>query len=137
MNYELVSAADYENLPIDPQACFAALDDICQRNMNCMINENSSNDFDTAVRMQYMATMAGYARECAIAEVEQAYLDRKTIALTKFGFDYKGPSNPHWYGFSDFARLFSDAPSSASAADVVADLGLVSTQNPDGARAGD
>ena len=43
--------------------------------------------------------------------------------------DYTGPSNPHWYGYSDFARLFSDAPNSASAADVVADLGLVPPKN--------
>jgi Histidine kinase-, DNA gyrase B-, and HSP90-like ATPase len=68
---------------------------------------------------------SGLTVEVRAEDPDDACYAKLTIALAKLGFDYKGPSSPHWYGYSDFARLFSDAPSSASAADVVADLGLV------------
>ena len=66
---------------------------------------------------------SGLTVEVRAEDPDDARYAKLTIALAKLGFDYKGPSSPHWYGYSDFARLFSDAPSSASAADVVADLG--------------
>jgi hypothetical protein len=72
LSYDLVSAADYENLPIDPEECFLALEDICQRSMNRMIDENSSSDFYAAVRMQYVTTVTAYAQECGIDEIVKA-----------------------------------------------------------------
>jgi hypothetical protein len=48
-----------------------------------------------------------------------------TILLADWGFTYTGPSSPHWYGPNDFANLFRRAPASATAADVIRDLGLV------------
>ena len=91
VNYELISAADYETLPIDPDACFVALDDICQSNMNRMIGEDSSNQFDTSIRMQYMATMAAYAKECGIDEVVSAYSEPYDLrAFTAFSLAIKG-----------------------------------------------
>src|SRR3984885_7785528 len=91
VNYELISAADYETLPIDPDACFVALDDICQSNINPMIGEDSSNQFDTSIRMQYMATMAAYAKECGIDEVVSAYSEPYDLrAFTAFSLAIKG-----------------------------------------------
>jgi hypothetical protein len=91
INYELISAADYENLPIDPDACFVALDDICQRNMNRMIDQDTSHEFDTAIRMQYMTTMAAYAKECGIDEVISAYSEPYDFqGFTKFSLAVKG-----------------------------------------------
>ena len=78
----------------------------------------------------------GMTVEVRAEDPDHACFAKKTIGLAKIAHDYSGPSNPHWYGYSDFARLFSDAPASASAADVVADLGLPSTQKPDRTRAG-
>jgi hypothetical protein len=71
-NYDLVSPADYDHLPIDPEECFVALDDICQRNMNRMLDEHSSGDFDAAVRTQYVTTITAFAQECGISEIVAA-----------------------------------------------------------------
>ena len=71
----------------------------------------------------------GMTVEVRAEDPDHAYFAKKTIGLAKIAHDYSGPSNPHWYGYNDFARLFSDAPASASAADVVADLGLVPPKN--------
>jgi hypothetical protein len=89
LSYELISAADYEHLPEDPEECFVALEDICQRNMNRMIDENTSNDFDTAVHLQYTATVTGYAKECGISEIVQSS-----------NFDFHGES-----AYQDFAKF--------------------------------
>jgi hypothetical protein len=91
VNYELISAADYENLPIDPDACFVALDDICQSNMNRMIDQDTSSDFDTSIRMQYMTTMAAYAKECGIDEIVSAYTEPYDFqAFASFSLAVKG-----------------------------------------------
>lgn len=75
-NYDLISPGDYDHLPIDPEECFVALDDICQRNMNRMIDENSSSDFYSTVRMQYAATITAFAQECGISEIVAAQPSR-------------------------------------------------------------
>jgi hypothetical protein len=59
------------------------------------------------------------------SEKDDDWLAQKTIALAKHGSVYNGPSLPQWYGQQDFARLFQAAPADATAADVIADLGLV------------
>jgi hypothetical protein len=91
LSYDLVTAADYENLPIDPEECFLALEDICQRSMNRMIDENSSNDFDSAVRMQYVTTVTAYAQECGIDEVVAAQPSQYDYnEFAKFSLAVKG-----------------------------------------------
>lgn len=66
----------------------------------------------------------GMTVEVRADDPHNSWAAKKTISLAKCGFDYAGPSNPWWYGNRDFAQLFSDAPGSASAADIVEDLGL-------------
>lgn len=72
-SYELVSPEDYEALPADPEECFVALETICHRNMMAIIHEDTSNDFDAAVRMEYVAIITAFAQECGVTEVVAAY----------------------------------------------------------------
>ncbi len=70
MNYELISEEEYAALPFDdPERCFVEFENIVRRNMTRMIDENSTNDFDQAVREQYMATVAAVAEECNIPDI--------------------------------------------------------------------
>ena len=70
MSYELISEEEYANLPDDDDRCFVEFENICRRNMTRMVDENTSGDFDRAVREQYMAAVAAVARECSIPNVE-------------------------------------------------------------------
>lgn len=70
MSYELISEQEYANLPDEDDQCFVQFESICQRNMMRMIDENTSNDFDQAVRQQYMAAVAAVASECNIPNIE-------------------------------------------------------------------
>lgn len=72
-SYELVSPEDYEALPADHEECFVALETICHRNMMAIIHEDTTNEFDTAVRMEYVAIITAFAQECGITEVVAAY----------------------------------------------------------------
>ncbi|WP_279358920.1 hypothetical protein [Methylobacterium indicum] len=69
MNYELISESDYANLPEDNDRCFVEFEAICRRNMTRMIDENSSTDFDRAVREQYMTAVSAVAQECFIPNI--------------------------------------------------------------------
>ncbi|CAO4164921.1 hypothetical protein [Methylorubrum populi] len=69
-NYELISANEYENLPEDNDQCFVQFEHICRRNMNRMIDADSSNDFDRAVKEQYMTSVYAVAQECKIPDVD-------------------------------------------------------------------
>ena len=70
MSYELISDKEYDNLPDEDDRCFVEFETICRRNMTRMIDENTSSDFDQAVREQYMAAVSAVARECNIPNVE-------------------------------------------------------------------
>ena len=72
MSYELISEEEYAGLPDEDDRCFVEFENICRRNMTRMIDENSSNDFDKAVRDQYMAAVAAVARECNIPDIDYA-----------------------------------------------------------------
>ena len=61
----------------------------------------------------------------ALSAEDQGRLAKIIIELADQGFVYAGPSLPHWYGYADFARLLSSAPTEATAADVVRDLQLL------------
>ncbi len=70
MNYELISEEEYASLPAEDDRCFVEFESICRRNMTRMIDENTSGDFDRAIRDQYMAAVAAVARECNIHNIE-------------------------------------------------------------------
>ncbi len=76
MGYELISEEEYDGLPKEDDRCFVEFENICRRNMTRMIDENSSGDFDRAVRDQYMAAVAAVAKECSIPNIEYDYSER-------------------------------------------------------------
>lgn len=70
MNYELMSAEDYDSLPEEPGLKFAEIDRICRRNMNEMINEHTEGNFDSMVHLQYMTTLVAAAAELSIPNIQ-------------------------------------------------------------------
>jgi hypothetical protein len=70
MSYELISEEQYANLPDVDEQCFVQLEAICRSNMTRMIDENTSSDFDQAVRQQHMAAVSAAALECHIPNVQ-------------------------------------------------------------------
>ena len=69
MNYELISAEDYNNLPEESDLKFVEIDRICRRNMTAMIDQNTSGEFDAMVRLQYMTTLSAAAAELGITGI--------------------------------------------------------------------
>lgn len=69
MDYELISEEEYEGLPAEDDKCFVAFETICRRNMTRMIDQNTSGEFDSAVREQYMYAVSKVAEACQIPNV--------------------------------------------------------------------
>lgn len=64
---ELISAEDYNSLPDDPEAKFVAFEEICRRNMNNFIHNESDPGFYMMVRQQYMMHVSTAAEECGVS----------------------------------------------------------------------
>jgi hypothetical protein len=73
MSFELITAADYEHLPSDPYQKFAAIEEICRRNMLEVISQETSQDFDSLVRTSYMTIVSEVADELGIPGIR--YID--------------------------------------------------------------
>lgn len=80
---ELISAEDYNSLPADPQAKFVAFEEICRRNMNQLIHDNSPPDFDVTVRQQYMMQVSAAAEACGVSGLEYPW-DAPSQAFENF-----------------------------------------------------
>ncbi|MBM2715966.1 hypothetical protein JQK88_33190 [Mesorhizobium caraganae] len=63
MAYEIISGREFAGLPPEPDAKFAALEEICRRNMNAMITGETPEHYDQGIRTQYMAIIAAAAQE--------------------------------------------------------------------------
>lgn len=70
MLYELISENDYEGLPEEPDLKFVAFEAICRSNMTRLITENTTQNSDHFVRLQYMAMVAGVAEALGIEDVK-------------------------------------------------------------------
>ena len=66
MNFELISAEEFENLSEDDEQCFVEFEAICRRNMNQILEDEKSGDFFVLVRGQYMTAIYSVAKECGI-----------------------------------------------------------------------
>jgi hypothetical protein len=70
MDYELISAEEFENLPEDDEQCFVEFESICRRSMTKMLeDDNQSSDYYSAVRGQYMSAVYAVANECGIPNI--------------------------------------------------------------------
>ncbi|RYG95517.1 MAG: hypothetical protein EON58_13995 [Alphaproteobacteria bacterium] len=69
MSINLISEADYERLPSDPSQKFAAIEEICRRNMLEAISNDSSSNYDELVRTTYMTIVSAAAEELGIEGV--------------------------------------------------------------------
>lgn len=85
MNYELMSAEDYDNLPEEPELKFFEIDRICRRNLTEMINQHTNSGFDNMVHLQYMTTLANSGAELGIPGIEYPHgEDHPTQHFTSF-----------------------------------------------------
>ena len=57
MDYELISAEEYDNLPHDDEQCFVEFEAICRRNMTEIIDEKGGN-VSRLIQAQYMAAVS-------------------------------------------------------------------------------
>jgi hypothetical protein len=69
MDYDLISEDEYASLPDEDDRCFVEFEKICRRNMIRMLDQESSGDFNQAVRQQYMAAVSAVAQECNIPNI--------------------------------------------------------------------
>ena len=70
MRYELISEADFAALPIEKSKKFLALESICRRNLNALIDDKSTQESDRNLRMQYMSTVSSAAEELGVKGVQ-------------------------------------------------------------------
>lgn len=70
MQYELVTEEDYENFPDDPVDKFLALEAICRRNLGKALADEADNEFNAAVRSEYMVIVASAAEALGINGVD-------------------------------------------------------------------
>jgi hypothetical protein len=66
MYQDLISEADYELLPSEPQRKFLALEQICRKNLFASISGENGEYYDTLIRLQYMTIVATAAEELGI-----------------------------------------------------------------------
>ncbi|MCF3593479.1 hypothetical protein LZG00_05660 [Rhodobacteraceae bacterium LMO-12] len=69
MQYELATDADFSALPLEPRDRFLALEAICRRNLNQLINQDSTLESDRLIRLQYMRMVASAAEELKVEGV--------------------------------------------------------------------
>jgi hypothetical protein len=69
MDFELISAEEFDDLPEDDEQCFVEFEAICRRNMTFMINRDTSSNFDRSVQAQYMAAVSSVAVECGLTNL--------------------------------------------------------------------
>ncbi len=73
MDFELISAEEFDNLPEDDEQCFVEFEAICRRNMTRMSNQDTRANFDQSVQAQYMAAVSSVAVECGLTHLSQPH----------------------------------------------------------------
>lgn len=63
---ELVSPEDYAYLPSDLVGRFVAFEEICRRNLNQAITNETPAHFDQMIRLEYMTLISAAAEECGV-----------------------------------------------------------------------
>jgi hypothetical protein len=73
MDYDLISDADYDTLPPEPEKRFAAIERICRKNMMALISTETSEGYDSLLRTLYMTIVTATAEELGIDGIR--YID--------------------------------------------------------------
>jgi hypothetical protein len=78
MDFELISADEFNALPEDDEQCFVEFEAICRRNMTQMMDEEQRpSDFYTSVRAHYMAAVYSVAQQCGIPNVPNPHVSEQ------------------------------------------------------------
>lgn len=78
MDYDLISAEDFDKLPEDDDQCFVEFEAICRRNMTEMTEEDHrSSDFYASVRANYMAAVYSVAQQCGIPNIPDPHVSQQ------------------------------------------------------------
>ena len=72
LDFELISAEEFDDLSEDDEQCFVEFEAICRRNMTRMINDQTSNNFDRPAQAQYMAAVSSVAVECGLTDLARS-----------------------------------------------------------------
>lgn len=75
MRYELVTAADYNNLPEDNELKFLTLEEICRRKMKELLKKSGTLSSDNEIKRQYINTICTISSELKI----EIYKDTNSI----------------------------------------------------------
>src|SRR5690242_21602038 len=79
MDYEMISAEDFDKLPEDDEQCFVEFEAICRRNMNQMLEgDNQSSDYYSSVRGHYMAAVYAVAQQCGIPNIPDPHVTEQS-----------------------------------------------------------
>lgn len=70
MNYELITAEDYNALPDEPELAFAQLEEIARHRLSEIIDFSESVALDEELRRQYMAIVSSAAEALGIPGLE-------------------------------------------------------------------
>lgn len=66
---QLITREDYANLPEDDEECFLAIEEICRRNMDSVINELSREENPGPIWASYMSIVSTAALQCGIHDL--------------------------------------------------------------------
>ncbi len=85
MQYELMTEQDYDELPEDPALKFVALEAICRRRLNEAISQDTPQQFDQLIQMQYMSVVSAAAAELGVEGPSYpSHLDEPHAAFNDF-----------------------------------------------------
>jgi hypothetical protein len=78
MDFELISAEEFNSLPEDDEQCFVEFEAICRRNMTQMMDEEQRpSDFYASVRGHYMAAVYSVAHQCGIPNIPDPHVSEQ------------------------------------------------------------
>jgi hypothetical protein len=69
MNFELISAEEFDNLSEEDEQCFVEFEGICRRNMLRMLSDDTNRSFYRSIHAQYMAAVSSVAVECGLTNL--------------------------------------------------------------------
>jgi hypothetical protein len=79
MDNALITEADYESLPPEPERRFLVLESICKKNLYRLIIQDTADLYDRTIRLEYMAIVAAAAEELGIDGLWHPSVERDVL----------------------------------------------------------